>query len=94
MERHASALKAARQSEKRNLKNRQARAGLRTEMKKLRASIESKGKITELKKTLPALLNEVQRSLMKASSKGLIKKGHATRQVSRLSSAVHKALKG
>jgi len=92
MERHANALKAARQAKRRNERNRNQRAGLRTVVKKVRATIESKAKKEDMKKTLPSLLNEAQRALMKASSKGLIKAGNASRQIARLSSAVHKAL--
>ncbi len=92
MERHASALKAARQAKKRNLKNRQSRANLRTVVKKVRATLTTKAKKEEMKKTLPTLLNEAQRALMKASSRGLIKKGNASRQIARLSAAIHKAL--
>ena len=92
MERHANALKAARQSKKRNERNRKSRAGLRTVVKKVRATLDSKAKKEDLKKVLPALLNEAQRALMKASSRGLIKKGNASRHVARLSKAIHKAL--
>ncbi len=94
MERHANALKAARQAKKRNERNRNQRAGLRTVVKKVRSTITAKGKPEELKKTLPSLLNEAQRALMKAASKGLIKTGNASRQIARLSSAVHKAMNG
>jgi len=92
MERHANALKAARQAKRRNERNRQARAGLRTVVKKVRTTLLSKAKKEDLKKQLPVLLNEAQRALMKAASKGLIKTGNASRQIARLSSAVHKAL--
>lgn len=92
MVRHASALKAARQAEKRNLKNRQSRANLRTVVKKVRTTLTTKAKKEDMKKTLPALLNEAQRALMKAASSGLIKKGNASRQIARLSSAIHKAI--
>lgn len=92
MERHASALKAARQAVKRNKRNTSTRANLRTAVKKVRTTLTSKAKKEELKKTLPALLNEAQRALMKAASRGLIKKGNASRQVARLSAAIHKTL--
>ncbi len=92
MERHANALKAARQAKRRNERNRNQRAGLRTVVKKVRATIETKAKKEELKKTLPSLLNDAQRQLMKAASRGLIKAGNASRQIARLSKAAHKAL--
>ena len=92
MERHASALKAARQAVKRNERNTSTRANLRTAVKKVRTTLTSKDKKEELKKTLPELLNQAQRLLMKAASRGLIKKGNASRQVARLSAAIHKTL--
>ena len=93
MERHKSALKAARQSEKRKNRNQQSRSALRTEVKKLRTALASAPKnLNEAKEKLPALLNNVQRVLGKAASKNLIKKGTASRYVSRLSSAVHRIL--
>jgi small subunit ribosomal protein S20 len=85
---HASAVKAARQAVVRNERNTQARARFRTVVKNLRTAMKSKlGKDAE--KTLQPLLNEVQKVLMKAASKDLIKKKTASRYVSRLSKAVH-----
>lgn len=87
---HASAAKAARQAVVRNQRNNQARARFRTVVKNLRTAMKAKlGKDAE--KTLQPLLNEAQKILMKAASKNLIKKKTASRYVSRLSQAVHKA---
>ena len=93
MERHKSALKAARQAVKRAQHNSQARSRYRSIVKKLRTALATK--ITDkeaAKNTLYPMLNDVQRVLMKAASKDLIKAKTASRQVSRLSIAVRKAL--
>lgn len=90
MARHASALKAARQAVKRNERNRQARATVKTALKKLRTAITAKE--GNKKETLPKMLSEVQRVLMKAASKNLIKRENASRQIARLSTAIHKAI--
>jgi len=82
---HASAEKAARQAEKRKERNDAAEAKIRTAMKNLRAAIAKK------EKNLPAMMSEVESTLMKAVSKNLIKRGTASRYVSRLNSAIHKA---
>ncbi|MSP18865.1 MAG: 30S ribosomal protein S20 [Bdellovibrionales bacterium] len=90
MAKHASAVKAARQAVTRNKRNSQARGHFRTIVKNLRAAMKEKiGKDAE--KTLQPLLNEAQKILMKAASKNLIKKKTASRYISRLSQAVHKA---
>ena len=87
---HASAVKAARQAEKRNKRNSEARAQFRTIVKNLRTAMKGKlGK--EADKTLQPLLNQAQSVLMKAASKNLIKAKTASRYVGRLSKAVHKA---
>ncbi len=90
MERHASALKAARQAIKHRERNRQMRSQFKTLVKSLRTALEEKSK-AEAKKNLPPLLNQVQRVLMKAASKNLIKKKTASRYISRLSAAVSRA---
>ncbi len=86
MERHASALKAARQSEKRKERNRAGRATFRSLMKKVREeAVKKYASKEEAKKVMAPLLSEVQRVLMKAASKNLIKKKTASRYISRLS---------
>lgn len=92
MVRHKSAVKAARQAVKHRERNSQARASYKTHVKKLRTALATKStNKAELKKSLLPLLNETQRVLMKAASKNLIKKQSASRQISRLSLAVHRA---
>lgn len=88
---HASAEKAARQARKRTEKNRAARSEFKTATRKLREALTAKyeNKDSALKKLQP-LLNDAQGLLMRAASSNLIKKNTASRQVSRLSTAIHK----
>lgn len=94
MARHKSALKAARQATKRNIHNSQARASVRTAVKKMRSALaeatSAKGKTNV--EQIQGMLSQVQQTLMKAASKNLIKAGNASRQVARLSKAVHRTL--
>lgn len=95
MERHKSALKAARQAKKHQARNTAARSAYRTNVKKLLATVESakSGKASaEVKKTIAEQINQVQRVLMKAASKNLMHKRTASRKIGRLSAAAHKAL--
>ena len=88
MVRHQSAVKAARQAVKRAARNQAALAKVKTVVKKLRLAVaDTKGD----KKALAPLLNDVQRTLMKAASKNLMKRETASRHISRLSIAVAKA---
>jgi ribosomal protein S20 len=93
MERHKSALKAARQATVRGQRNRMLISKVKTSVKKFRAELG--GKIDnkeEAKKKLSGMLNELQRTLMKAANKGIMKKGTASRQISRLSLALTRAV--
>ena len=89
MDRHKSALKAHRQSEKRYDANRRVRAACRTEVKKLREALEGSAKNSA--ETLVPMLNRVQKVLMTAGRKKIIEPLAASRTISRLSKAVHKA---
>lgn len=95
MERHKSALKAARQAEKRRARNQSQIAAYRTAVKKFRAlmgeTTASKNK-TEAAPKLKSMFSEVQALLMKAGSKNLINTGTASRKVARLGRAMHQAL--
>lgn len=82
---HASADKAARQAEKRRIHNNAQEAKIRTAMKNLRVAIAKK------EKGVPAMMSQVESVLMKAVSKNLLKRGTASRYVSRLNSAIHRA---
>ncbi len=88
-QRHASALKAARQSDKRREHNRSQLSNMRTTVKKFREALEAKG--SKNLEVLTGLLNQTQAVLMKAASKGLIKKNNASRHIGRLSKQMAKA---
>lgn len=92
---HASADKAARQSLKRRDRNQQELSKLRTKIKKFRTALATKVKDkAEGQKAWAGMLDDVQRTLMKAANKNVIKMKTASRNVSRLSAAMHKALNG
>lgn len=90
---HKSAEKAARQAVRHAERNRSAISAYRTAVKKLRMAIDSnKGKKDEGRKTLDSLFSETQRILMKSASRGILKPKTASRQISRLGRAIHKAV--
>ena len=78
-----SSEKANRQRIKRTARNTAQTTTMRTAIKKLRAAMGSKGS-----KDLAPLLKGAVRAIDKAASKGVIKKGTASRHVSRLTVAV------
>lgn len=82
MAQHASAEKAARQAEKRNLRNRSARAKMKTAIKKIRGEKE-KAKAT-------IALTKVVKLLDQLAAKGIIHKNKATNQKSALMKFVNK----
>jgi small subunit ribosomal protein S20 len=92
MARHKSAVKAARQSEKRRVHNVTLRSRYKTVVKKLRTEISAASGGKGNKEVLMGALNEVQSVLMKAANRNLIKVRGASRRIARLSTAVHKAL--
>lgn len=84
MANHKSALKRARQDEKRRLRNRQVRTRVRSAVKTLRTAIESGDH-----PSAQTALREAERLIRRAASKGVIPAARADRSVSRLSKAVH-----
>lgn len=93
MERHKSALKAARQSNRRQIRNQAARSRYKTFVKNLKEGLASAGVDKEgAKKLLIPMMNNIQSVLMKAASKNLIKKKTASRYISRLNARVQRAL--
>ncbi|MDI6779839.1 MAG: 30S ribosomal protein S20 [Bacteroidota bacterium] len=82
MAQHASAEKAARQAEKRNLRNRSARAKMKTAIKKIRGEKE-KAKAT-------TALTKVVKLLDQLAAKGIIHKNKAANQKSALMKFVNK----
>jgi small subunit ribosomal protein S20 len=78
-----SAEKANRQRIRRTARNTAQTTAMRTAIKKLRAAIGGKNV-----KNLGPLLDSAVRAIDRAASKGVIKKGTASRHVSRLTVAV------
>jgi len=74
-----SAAKRLRQDKKKSVENKAAKSALKTKIKKLKAYIDS-GKKEEVKK----LISEIEKTLDKAKSKGIIHKNKASRTKSRL----------
>jgi small subunit ribosomal protein S20 len=88
---HASAEKAARQAVRHHDRNNTTTSQFKTSIKKLRTAMVAKYESKAAAKTaLLPLLNKTQQLLMRAASKNVIKKNTASRQVSRLSAAVHR----
>ena len=82
----ASATKRNRQAQKRRARNVQVRTGVKSAVKKVREAIE-KGDGAAAK----AALKAAERSIGKASSKGVVHKNAASRKIGRLAHAVAKA---
>ncbi len=79
-----SAMKRARQAEKRNLRNTAVRSAVKTIIKKVESAISS-GNKEDAGKTLI----DVIRTLDKAASKGVIHRNTASRKISRLTRKVN-----
>jgi len=77
--------KRLRQCEKRRVYNRSIKTRTRSIIKKLRTAVEAKDVETAEK-----LLPEVYKDIDKAVAKGVLKKGTASRNKSRLTTAVNK----
>lgn len=85
---HVSAIKRAKQNEKRRIRNRHIVSTCRTLVKKVRQAIDAKdaGAAT-------TALAEAAKALGAAGSKGVLHKNNASRRIGRLAAAVA-ALKG
>ncbi len=83
MANHASALKRARQDQKKRVQNRSQRSDMRTAIKKLQHAIEAGDK-----ETARELLRIATSKIDRAGRKGLIHRNQASRRVSRLNAAV------
>jgi small subunit ribosomal protein S20 len=79
-----SAKKAARKSEKRRVINLSRKTAIKTAIKKLIASIDKGGDVTNSE----TLLKEVTAKLARAQSKGVMHQRTASRKVSRLAKRV------
>jgi len=87
MVRHKSTEKRARQNKKRYLYNRAIKSSMKTRIKNLLTTLETKNKeavYPELKKVIS--------SINRAASKGVIHKKTASRKISRLTKRVNKLL--
>lgn len=82
---HKNVFKAARQADKRRLRNRSVQSGVKNLIKKLQTAVEA-SKIDEAS----SMLREAARGLAKAASKGIIHKKTASRRISRLTAQVRK----
>jgi small subunit ribosomal protein S20 len=85
---HKSAIKRAKQSEARRLRNRARKTRVKTAVKQVRTAIENKS-VEEAQKALQEAIPLVD----KAASKGSLHHRTAARKISRLSKQVH-ALSG
>lgn len=85
MAHHKSAQKRIRQTKKRNQRNTQLRSALRTELKKFRVTIAE-----ENIEAMQAKLPSIYKILDKAVTKGILHKGNANRNKSRIALAVNK----
>ena len=82
---HKNVLKAARQSEKRRLRNRSVHSTVKNLVKKLHAAVGAKNSEEAAK-----MLRETSRGLARAASKGVIHRNTAARRISRLTAQVQK----
>jgi small subunit ribosomal protein S20 len=85
MANHKSAIKRARQTERRNEVNRKNRSRLRTEIKQLRAAVDS-GDREQAQTLLPKTISVIDKSIQK----GVIHKNAAARYKARLTGSVSK----
>lgn len=77
--RNLSALKRARQAEKRNIRNKAVRSSIKTVVKKLESALDSGNR-----EVAGQALIEAVKTIKKAASKGVIHKNTASRKISRL----------
>jgi small subunit ribosomal protein S20 len=85
---HPSAEKRNRQREKRTLRNRGIKSAVRTQVKTVRTAVAEK----DLAGASKALV-EASVAIMKAAGKGALPKKSASRRISRMAKAVHRATK-
>jgi len=84
-----SAIKRHKQSLKRRTRNRHIRSSVKTAIKEVRSTLESKG-VEEAAKVLSMASSAISR----AGSKGVLHRKNVARKVARLSKAIHKAAAG
>lgn len=81
---HQSALKRARQNERRRIRNKAVRTRVRNAIKAVRAAVEEKAP----EQAQQALAQAVP-LIMKAASKGVLHPNNSARKIARLSKSVH-----
>lgn len=81
-----SAIKRARQNERRRIRNKAKRSTLRTAVRDVRLSVES----SEEAPTIEQKLRKAQSQLDRAAKANLIKKGNAKRKISRLTKMIRR----
>jgi len=86
MAQHRSAEKRARQAEKRRERNRAVRSRVRGSARAVHTALTS-GDLAAARERL----GEAEKTIRRAASKGVVKKTPASRTVSRLAKAVHRA---
>jgi small subunit ribosomal protein S20 len=89
---HKSAAKRARQTITRNERNRAYTSKVRTAVKKLYAGIDGLKAGSTKQEEVAELFKTAQSLLMKAKTKGMTHRNTASRKISRLNTAVKKAL--
>ena len=87
MKKNKSAIKKAKQSEDKRVRNAHVKSTMKTQIKKTLTAIESSNK-----DNTGELLKSAIASINKAASKNVIHKNNASRKVSRLSKKAHKVL--
>ncbi|MCG2709769.1 MAG: 30S ribosomal protein S20 [Thermodesulfovibrionales bacterium] len=83
-----SAIKRARQAEKRNLRNASIRSKIKTVSKRIEEAITEKNQ-----ENVKKFLREIIRTVNSAVSKGVLHKNTASRKISRLSKLANTVLK-
>jgi small subunit ribosomal protein S20 len=89
LRKNKSAIKRARQSEDRRLRNSHIKSTMKTYIKRVVTALENKEK-----ESLDAVLKNTVSYINKAASQGVVHKNNAARKVSRLSKKVHSFLHG
>ena len=87
MANHKSAIKRHQQSIRRHQRNQSLQSRVRTLVKKVRAAIDAKDQ-----ETIAEKIREVNGLLDKAVAKGVLKRNTASRKLSRLARAAHRAV--
>lgn len=87
MKKNKSAIKRAKQSEGKRLRNSHVKTTMKTQIKKTLSAIETKNK-----ENPDVLFGKAISQINKAASKGVIHKNNAARKVSRLTKKVNNAM--